>query len=352
MNDAQFEQYMNAAGGGNTKKAPMLSQTTPGAWRIWRRRFTLIANHRNWNDAKQKLEAATSMEGDAATITFDLAPDNEAQTAAEFLNAMERRFIPAAASAYSRAEFKSAKQEPTESPLQFHSRLRDLFNTAYQDREAEQDPDLMNAFALGLIDVRAREKVLDAISEAENFTYTLCLARAQSKLAVNSVLGGSSSGQGAGSINSLAGQGQGDEGGRKCFACKEAGHLKKDCPYWNVMRYMNSGSSSSNARVQQGRIGKPQGRGQWGGYRGRGNGGGFRGRHYGNYRGNGGNNGNFRGNGRGRSNYNFNGAVASMEGETSSAGANDGHEAAATAQTGNEMEDQGPFNTQHSDSLN
>ena len=40
-----------------------------------------------------------------------------------------RRFIPEAAGSYARADFKNSKQEPNESVLQWHSRLRDVFLT-------------------------------------------------------------------------------------------------------------------------------------------------------------------------------------------------------------------------------
>ena len=130
-------------------------------------------------------------------------------------------FIPAAASQYAKAEFKTARQEANETPLQFHGRLRNLFSTAYPDRNVQNDSDLMNGFALGLIDAKAREKVMDAIADNPEFTYDLCLTNAQSKLAVNSVLGKADGGSTSGTMGSMQSS-TSDKGqsNRLCYACK------------------------------------------------------------------------------------------------------------------------------------
>lgn len=94
MDANQFQEFVGAVrgNGGNAKKPPRLAESTPGAWRIWRRNFTIIADHRGWGDERRKMEAASSMDKDAAQITFDLAHDNAEQTAVQFLDAMERRW--------------------------------------------------------------------------------------------------------------------------------------------------------------------------------------------------------------------------------------------------------------------
>ena len=90
MNEEQFRAFI-ALVGGNSKKPSTLSETTPSAWRVWRRQFAMISAHRNWDDARIKLEAATAMEGTAATITADIAHDNQEQTAEEYLTLLEAR---------------------------------------------------------------------------------------------------------------------------------------------------------------------------------------------------------------------------------------------------------------------
>lgn len=51
----------------------------------------MIAQHRNWDDARMKLEAATAMEENAATITADIPHDNAEQTAEQYLTLLEAR---------------------------------------------------------------------------------------------------------------------------------------------------------------------------------------------------------------------------------------------------------------------
>ena len=90
MDANQFQQLLHVVGG-NSKKPPELTEVTPGAWRVWRRQFGIVATHRQWNDERQKLEAATAMKGDAAKVTNDLAYDNAEQTAEAYLLAMQQR---------------------------------------------------------------------------------------------------------------------------------------------------------------------------------------------------------------------------------------------------------------------
>ena len=90
MNEEQFRTFI-ALVGGNSKKPSTLKETTPSAWRVWRRQFAMIAQHRNWDDARMKLEAATAMEENAATITADIPHDNAEQTAEQYLTLLEAR---------------------------------------------------------------------------------------------------------------------------------------------------------------------------------------------------------------------------------------------------------------------
>lgn len=201
---------------------------------------------------------------------------------------------------------------------------------------AETDSDLMNCFGLGLIDIKAREKVLDAISDNPNLTYTECLARAQSKIAVNSVLGGSTS-RGGGSINSMQPT---DNGGRQCFVCKQTGHLKKECPYYFAMNYAMKSNSDLRG---QGRIEKPGNfRGYGGNFRGnyRGRGNGYRGR--GAFK----NSGfNPRGRGNRRSGFNnYSGTVASMSNEASDSSHVE-NQGMTSQETHDSAEGQNPFET-------
>ena len=169
-----------------------------------------------------------------------------------------------------------AQQEPQETPLEWHTRLRELHATAYPNRQANQDPDLMQTFALGLCDASASEETLKRIGNGQGVTYAQCLQTAQSQVAVTNLIRkreGKTSG-----INSMQGPKEyANTQVRKCFVCDSPLHLKKDC---SVIKAVKSvlrewGIQGNSGQGNSGRVEKPRG-----GYQGRGN---YRG---GNYRGN------------------------------------------------------------------
>ena len=203
------------------------------------------------------------------------------------------RFIPVAAGNYARADFKAARQKDSESPLQWHSRLRELFLTAYPDRAAgvANDYDLKHQFAMGLIDQNARIFVLERMTN-DDFTYTNCLTAAQNKIAVTAVVSQSEPKASTSGVNNM--NTEANKNVRRCYCCQSTGHLKRDCPYMKAVRYCldsQSGKGQNNGYIDKnstrppghsfnGFRGQFRGRGRGrGGFRGRGRGG-F-GRHYG-----------------------------------------------------------------------
>ena len=92
MDADQFQRFMGAVGGGNSAKPPKLKETTPAAFRTWRRQFENIADHRQWDDQRVKLEASCCLEEKAAQMTGDLRHDVEGQTPAQYLDLLQNRY--------------------------------------------------------------------------------------------------------------------------------------------------------------------------------------------------------------------------------------------------------------------
>lgn len=159
--------------------------------------------------------------------------------------------------------------------MEWHGRLRELFLTAYPNRQHEQDFDLMQAFALGLLDTKAREYVLDMIGDGANFTYAQTLAAAQSKIATGAVISGKEKRGGAVSSMGYTNRNDEDTGNRQdrlCWLCKSPNHLKRDCPMLKAARLV---ANERQGPSHSGRVGKsrpPRGGGAnyRGNFRGRG----------------------------------------------------------------------------------
>ena len=154
------------------------------------------------------------------------------------------------------------------------------------------DYDLKHQFAIGLIDQNAKVFVLERMNDG-GFNYANCLSAAQNKISVNNVV--NTADKAAAGLNSMSSSNNYTPNAanryseKRCYACNTVGHLKKECPYLRVMRYVMDQNRAQNRGAQnnaqsfplQRKQFKPSGMGN-GGSRGRfkGNGKPFHGRNF------------------------------------------------------------------------
>lgn len=217
-------------GDGGRRKLTIFSSGTPTEWRIWRRNFQTIAVINQWDDERCKREAAAAMEGTAALAIQDI--DHEVvQDIEALLDAYQARFIPEAAGKLARAEFNSAGQKTTETIIQWHTRLRELFCRAYPNREIDDDEAAIDQFVNHLLDTSIQSFVLDQGPD----TYAAALNLAQSKLANQLIL--KKSGETRGTLNQIGNEppqlnAMGEPYRRQgvtCWYCQKVGHVQSDC---------------------------------------------------------------------------------------------------------------------------
>jgi len=181
------------------------------------------------------------MEGEAARSTQDLIPEDFANMAA-MLTAFEARFVPAADTKLSRAQFESARQLPNELMTAWHSRLRELYIRAFPGQDVENSSLLIDQFVKRLYD----RKVAEWVINASPATYAQALATAQNVVANQMFLNGSKTdgtpqGAGRGGIHAFQEKMEVDELGNEefevnlmsasatCWFCKKTGHIRDDC---------------------------------------------------------------------------------------------------------------------------
>lgn len=232
MNDAQFQQLLHQVGALAAPQAPGasgiklagFSSGEPSEWRTWRANFLTLATIHNWNDVRQRREASAAMSGVAARSVRDLTVAAHA-TIVALLDAFEARFIPVAAGRLARAEFISARQATSETILQWHSRIRELFQRAYPARPVEADEQLIDQFVNNLQDTFIKSYVLD---QAPN-TFTAALNNAQSKQANQFILGKPATNGSAG-LHAFGATNNSKQ--KECWHCGKSGHVRTECDAW------------------------------------------------------------------------------------------------------------------------
>lgn len=294
MNVDQFQQFMDAnaataaaaaaaalaaqgAHGGGRAKISKFSSGVGLEWRTWRGNFVIFAGVNEWGDLRQRQEAKGSMEGDASRMIQDIPHDQG--TIVQMLDAFEARFLPAAAGRMARVEYDVAIQDAKETPLMWHSRLRELYDRAYPDGNNQVDQHLRDKFTLGLYDPAVRRHVCDAAPA----TYAEVLESALGKTATEAVLATVGTNRGAAggafSIGAVGPSTPGGEGGPPaggfrstgpCWHCEKLGHIKRECPILRGNRRPTVAREAGGAPGRGGFRGN-RGRGTWP-RRGRGNG--------------------------------------------------------------------------------
>lgn len=229
MDAAQFGQFLRALqNSGNKRKLPEYTSGDPVAWLEWRVTYNNIRELNGWNDdAVCVAQIKGAMGGYAAVAVQGI--DNA--TPGGLLDAYEARFCTAAASVQARQQFLAAKQEPTESIVAWHTRVRTLYRRADAAADLEGTKELIDRFVFGLHHPVVMERTLDtapanmtdALREAASKAATIaCVAEHTGKkpgAGLYAMAGPSTGGDAAAAVTN-----------KKCWNCDEVGHLSRDCP--------------------------------------------------------------------------------------------------------------------------
>jgi len=239
------------------------------SWTVWKNHFLNVSRLNGFTDLEQRLALAGAMKGKAALATLDINVEEPVGLAdPTIVNVMElyqARFLPAAASQLARVKFDMARQGTTESILNFHGRLRALYNEAYP--EAADQVLLIRKFITGL---RRRELRMQAMRIGPN-TYAEALEAAQNEASVQQLakiqdtgaapagdepmeIGAMQSGQNNATNYNNAPRGQ--KG--KCHFCQKLGHWKRDCGLLKKTRQFQANRGRSDHRSGGGQINQRQ----------------------------------------------------------------------------------------------
>lgn len=247
---------VGAAARGGTKKVNTLESVNGSDWRCWRTHFVTVQAINQWGDERARQEVRAAMMGEAARLTADIPIAGVAVTINTVLDAYQLRFMPAAAGQIARVEFHAAHQRPDETIGQYHGRVREMFQRAYPNVMVENSMQLIQTFALGLLDTEVCRFVLDR----DPLTYAVASNLAQTKGATEASLQTRRTGSGRGMhhlgdleegqiqtstnpVDMIATTG----GPPKCFYCGSIDHMRPDCPaYKKAQEYFASRGTDNN----------------------------------------------------------------------------------------------------------
>lgn len=215
------------------RKIPTFEDASnPRKWLEWRRRFEAIARGALWDDEHKKREMFAAMVGPASAAIHDIPYENTPgyqRTFREIADLYEARFVNRAASNAARTDFNRAQQQPQETLLEWHGRLRDLFVRAYPNHpgvdQGELGTNLRERFAVGLESASIQEYVLDK----DPATYADCLTDAETKS--NTLVKMKDMSQVAAALHAIQQVKKPiprDAGGA-CYYCYRDGHFKIEC---------------------------------------------------------------------------------------------------------------------------
>ncbi len=230
-------------------------------WLSFIHHFRSVVQLNGYNDEQQRLALSGAMKGKAALATLDI--DVTANIGANpptietVIPLFRARFLPAAASQLARAKFDQTRQGNTEPILDFHSRLRALYNQAYPDA-ADQVP-LIRRFILGL---RRKELRLQAM-RVNPGTYAAALEVAQNESSVQSLgrvteLGAAPAGDEPMEIGAVQQPPQQPRG--NCHFCGKTGHWKQECELLAKAKRFGGNQGKGNQGNSRGRPGGRGGR--------------------------------------------------------------------------------------------
>ena len=162
----------------NRVKIDTFSNESKEDWLVYKHHFSQGRHLNGLTDDEAKLALAASMRGRAAAAVMDIRPDIQGETFDQFQLQYENRFVPASASQLARTRFEQAQQNKSEDILDFHARLRMLWNKAYPAAQSEEL--LIRTFSFGLKRKEVREQVVR--SNPQNYGAALEAAQNESSV--------------------------------------------------------------------------------------------------------------------------------------------------------------------------
>ena len=235
-------------GGGGATRLRRMTEATPGAWLEHRRHFTKVVELQNWDDLRQRRELAASIQEKAGNAILDIDVANFA-TIDALIAEIATRFMPVAAGATARSNYYSARQLPTESAREWHTRLRELFHLAYPNDNPNDHPQCMDLFVTGLHN--SSVKFFVGSQHVPDFNQALTIAeRSETAFKREKTQ--------QGGINALTmGLNAMDVGGARtglaCYFCSDMfnvtnAHTKSNCPYWKAAKQMYYSENGAGTR--------------------------------------------------------------------------------------------------------
>ena len=233
MQPADLQALAQLMRGGSTKLRRM-TEATAEAWLEYKRHFTKIAVLQQWGDERARHELAAGIQEKAGNAVADIDVDEAGVNLDDIIEAFEERFMPAAAGATARKNYQSAKQFPTESVREWHTRTRELFFLAYPGEDPNAQNHCLDIFVNGLSN--ATVKFFVASQPIAAFVEALPIAE-RAETANRDNVGAQAGRQQIGAIPSP--QGAGGRGPLACYFCLDvfkisSPHLKNNCLYFRA----------------------------------------------------------------------------------------------------------------------
>ena len=161
-------------------------------WILWRENYEAIVILNQWNNdqhlERSKNECLVSITGEAKRRIQGIASAGAGETLAQFLDRIQLRYLPPAASQFAKSEYDACVQLPDEEIITYHSRLRVVYVRAHPALAGalEQSTMLIRKFTLGLANTAIKTYVLDHNPQ----TFAAALEHAQNKAATEATVAG------------------------------------------------------------------------------------------------------------------------------------------------------------------
>ena len=232
MQPADLQRLAQLMRGGSTKLRRM-TEATPEAWLEYRRHFQKVALLQGWDDERSRQEISAGMQEKAGNAVADILINAPGRNIDQLIQLYSERFMPAAAGATARKNYQSARQLPTESVREWHTRARELFFLAYPGEDPNAQNHCLDLFVNGLHNNTV--KFFVASQPINQFHEALPIAERAETANRDNV--GAAGRQQIGALPGPSGGAGGARGPLACYFCQDvfkisSPHLKNRCPYF------------------------------------------------------------------------------------------------------------------------